>query len=107
MISRRTILWFVLLLLSSAALWLHNYQEAKPCREWKKTHLNARPMVESTNEAEVSFSPCDLMWESMPLWVKVSALTWLISFVAFIKCLVGDLYRWFLAQKQKRRVASE
>ena len=107
MISRRTLIWFVLLLLSSAALWLHNYQEGKPCREWKKAHVNAPPTVESTNEADVSFSPCDVMWKSMPLWVKICTLTWLISFVAFIKCLVVDLYRWFLAQRPRRRVASE
>jgi hypothetical protein len=106
-ISRRTIFWFVLLLLSSAALWVHNYQESRPCREWKKAHLNAQPTAENTNEGEVSFSPCDVMWESMPLWVRVCALTWLISFVAFIKCLVVDLYRWFSLQRQKRRVASE
>jgi hypothetical protein len=66
-ISKQTIVWFVLLLLSSAALWLHTYQEGKPCREWKKTHLNASTTAGTEDGAEASFTPCDLMWKPLPL----------------------------------------
>jgi hypothetical protein len=103
-ISQRTIIWFVLLVLSSAALWLHTYQEGKPCREWKKTRLNASTAAGTGDAAEASFTPCDLMWGTLPLWVRVCAVTWLISLVAFIKCLLVDLYRWFSMRRQKRRL---
>ena len=103
MISRRTIIWFVLLLLFSSALWVRAYQYELPCREWTAAHPgqdshSIEKNKSPTGEDEVSFSPCGL-WENMPIWDELCAIAWLISLVGFLRSLAIDIYRWLIAKK--------
>jgi hypothetical protein len=100
MISRRTIIWFALLAVFTSALEVRNYQEQRPCREWKAAHRNqdakqANALAAGPDESVAAdFNPCTLMWEAMPVWVKLCAIGWLVSAVGFIVSFIRDVWRW-------------
>jgi hypothetical protein len=103
LISRRTIIWFVLLLLFSSALAVRAYQYGRPCREWTAAHpgQDSHSIEQSKSPVggdEVSFSPCG-MWQNMPIWDELCAIAWLISLVGSVRSLAIDIYRWIIAKK--------
>jgi hypothetical protein len=102
-ISRRTIIWFALLLLFSAVLWVRESQEGSPCREGTAAHRgqdshSIKQKQSSVVSDEATFSPC-YIWQSMPIWAEFCAIAWLISLVGFLRSLAIDIYRWIIAKK--------
>ena len=102
MISRATVVWLVLLLGFSAALWYDGYQQGAPCRQWKAAHPGVDPrkaevMQEGPDPGfSESFNPCTVVeWRSLPLWVKLCAIGWLISLIGFLQNLVRDIVRYW------------
>lgn len=92
--SRRTGIWLLLLLLFSALLILHEYQNG--CPPWRPAFVPGPPNADGT----IAFNPCTMM-ESMPVWVKISALGWLTAFISFLWNLVLDLARWLRRRKSR------
>ena len=101
MISRTTVVWFVLLLGFSAALWYDGYRQAAPCRQWKATHPGVDPrkpelIQEGPDRGEWFFNPCTVVvWGSSPLWVKLCTIGWLVSLIGFLQNLVRDIVRYW------------
>jgi hypothetical protein len=106
-ISRVTVIWLVLLLGFSAALWYDGYQQAGPCRQWKAAHPGVDPnSLKDTVEEEpdgtytMSFNPCTVVvWRSMPFWVKLCAIGWLVSLIGFLRSFVRDVVRYLRARR--------
>jgi hypothetical protein len=108
-----TIIWFVLLLGFSAGLKYDAYQEDKPCRDWKAAHPGVDPKTDVGRDIvlpdgthEISFNVCNVVWRSMPVWVKLCALGWLVSLIGFLRSLSIDVYRWFLQRKFGRELGA-
>jgi hypothetical protein len=102
MISKQTIVWFVLLLGFTSALEHRQWQWDRPCREWKATHPRVNPKTAHAENVgpdpgfTEEFNPCTMIWwEEMPLWVRLCSLGWLVSAVAFSVCLVQDVWWWW------------
>jgi hypothetical protein len=115
-ISRRTIIWFVLLLGFSAGLKYDAYQEDKPCRDWKAAHPGVDPKTDVGSDIalpdgmhEVSlFNSCTVvLWRSMPVWVKLCTLGWLVALIGFLRALSIDVYRWVMRRKLGRGLAAQ
>ena len=107
-------MWFVFLLGFTAALEVRHYQEQRPCREWKTSHpgRDSQDILQERQSdgsyAEVGFNPCTVvMWESMPIWVKVCSLGWLISCIGFICSLIQDIFRWIMARRSSSMVVQK
>ena len=100
MISRATIIWFILLVAFTGALEIHNYEEQQPCRAWKAAHATQDPKQASAltvgpdESFAADFNPCTVMWEAMPLWVKLCSIGWLISVVGFVVNFIRDVLIW-------------
>jgi len=106
-ISQRTVVWFLLMLGFSADMEYDRWETNRPCREWKAVH----PGVNPKNDVEedyllpngthvVSFNPCNIvLWQSMPLWVKLCALGWVVSSIGFVRSLSIDIHRWFIHRR--------
>ena len=94
MISRGTIVWFVLLMGFTAGLELREHQLQAPCRATNARAASYRAVAQDAAPGENSFNLCGGMWESMPLWVKFCALGWLVSATGFVVNLIRDLRRW-------------
>jgi len=85
MISRRTIILFLL----AAALWgvvyYLSWDFEWPCREWRQFHAvvtsNDKPAQQP--DGSVSFSPCDL-WYALPPRIMVSVFSAFSCAVAFL-----------------------
>jgi hypothetical protein len=109
-ISKRTLIWFVLLLGFTAGLKSDAYQEDKPCRDWKAAHPGVDPKTDIGRDVvlpdgthEVSFNGCNVVsWRSMPIWVKLWVLGWLVSLVGFLRALSIDVYRRCMRRKLGR-----
>jgi hypothetical protein len=110
-ISRRTLIWFALLLVFTAGLQYDKYQTERPCREWKAAHPGVDPKTDVEKEIvlpdgtlEVSFNLCNVqLWSNQPIWVKLCVLGWLVSLIGFIQSLVRDIYRWVVMRRTKAR----
>lgn len=109
-ISRRTIVWFVLLLCFTGGIELDRWQQNAPCREWKKAHhelsqVAVFAVVHAQDEGgdDTAFGPCNVMvWRSMPLWVQLCGLGWLVSAIGFLTSLGCDLWRWWRFSQKYR-----
>jgi hypothetical protein len=75
-IRKRTWVWLILLVAFSVALSLH--KRPKFC-----------VADDTTGRVE-----CTYMLESLPVWVDICALGWLVSATAFPTCLAQDLIAW-------------
>lgn len=95
MISRRTIIFFVLSVALCGVLAYQAREEQRPCREWKQTHPNyTDPPAQRQPDGTytVSFNPCDLLIETT-VFEKVVALSAFATVVAFWFLLVRDIVR--------------
>lgn len=106
-ISRKTIVWFLLLLSFTAALSVYGYREGTPCRAWKAAHPGQDPQGQTSKETGeqivVSFNPCTL-WSSPPAGQQPCALGWLISLIGFFGSLGGDVIRFGKMRRERRRI---
>src|ERR1700722_6498571 len=103
MIARSTIVWFVLLLGFTAAIWFGWYRANKPCIDWKKAnpHYTPNPPIKASDGTyTMSFTPCDMLLEPRD-WQRYCSLGWFVVIIAFPICLIRDLYRWFKKRHQR------
>jgi len=62
-ISRRTIIWFLLFVASWSFFAYRSWQFGKPCREWKRSHPQASTAQhESDGSDTIEISPCNLWY---------------------------------------------
>lgn len=107
MISRRTIVWFLLLLGFSAGIEYDQWEVDRPCREWKAAHPGVDPKTDADKDEllpdgthEMSFNPCNVtLWRSMPLWMRCCALGCLVSLIEFVHALSVDTFRWSIRRR--------
>jgi len=98
MISRKTIIWFLLLLMFTAALEFH----------WRA--IEQKSLFKPVAVQEIlgnSFDLCHDMWERMPIWVELCTLGWLVSLINFVANVFRDIRRWLLRRSQHKREAPQ
>ena len=61
MLSRGTIIWFLLLCVFSVPFGYAGYLYGKPCRDWKATHPGVDPYAHEDGDPEVSFNACTVI----------------------------------------------
>ena len=106
MISRKTIIWFFLLLAFTGALEFHEYQLRAPCRAQKGKAIEVHTAFQDA--PDFSFDLCNGYVDGpMPGWVKVCVLGWLVSGGAFVTDLVRDLWGWILRRAKRKREAAQ
>lgn len=105
MISRRTIVWFVLLMAFTVALSYEQYLFDKSCWEWRAHHFfgQTRETISSPDGNQVAVIDLCGMWYALPWWIDGTASGWLISFAAFVFSLASDLLRWRRLRKTGKR----
>ena len=107
-ISRRTIIWLLLLAASWGFLAYRSWHEGRSCREWMRANhgMSLPPPVQQPDGTyTVSFSPCDL-WQSMPLIDELAALFAVITAVGFLSSLVKDIIHWMRLRRAARNSES-
>jgi hypothetical protein len=102
MISRRTILFFLIAMACFSVLTYRTWEQERPCREWKHNHGAGQPEPAPVQQPDgsfsVTFNPCSL-WHAMAWLDKALALVGFASSVAFIVSLIQDVLIW----QRKRR----
>ena len=95
-ISRRTIIWFLLLIASWAFLAYRSWEDNRPCREWLHENQGKPlppPVLQPDGTYSVTLSPCG-WWESMPLINRLVALFAVVAAIGFLSSLTKDIIRW-------------
>jgi hypothetical protein len=96
-ISRRTIIFFLIFVTSFAILTYRRWEQERPCREWKAHHFGQpepAPIRQPDGTVSVTLNPCGL-WYAMPLVDMLLVLTGFSAGVAFVTSLIQDIVRWF------------
>ena len=103
MISKRTIIFFLIAVASLGVLAYRTWELERPCREWKHSHdfgqSDPTPIRQADGTYIVTFNPCGL-WYEMPWIDKVLALIGFSATVAFVISIIQDLVRWI---KRRRK----
>jgi len=104
MISRRTILFFLIAVTCFSVLKYRTWEQVRPCREWKHNQVSGQPKPAPVQQPDdnfsATFSPCTL-WHAMARLDKALAILGFASSVAFIISLVQDALVW---QRKRRRL---
>jgi hypothetical protein len=102
MISRRTILFFLIAMTCFSVLTYRTWEQERPCREWKHNHAAGQaepaPVRQPDGSFSVTLNPCNL-WYAMAWLDRALALIGFASSVAFIISLIQDVLIW----QRKRR----
>ena len=114
MISRATVVWFVLFVLSTLLLLGMQWEWSRPCREWKAAHPNIHAAYDDTagwREPDGTYvaaiNPCTTwLWQSLPLPVKLCSLGWLVSLIGFLRSFVGDIVRYRRNRRRELGIAA-
>src|ERR1017187_4995048 len=104
MISRRTIVFFVLSVALCGVLAYQAREEQRPCREFRQTHPNyTDPPAQRQPDGTytVWMNPCDFLIEPT-VFEKVVALSAFVAVVAFCTMLAVDIGRG-LKRRLRRR----
>jgi hypothetical protein len=96
-ISRRTIIFFLIAAASIGILTYRTWEQERPCREWRRAHdfgqPDPAPVRQPDGTVSVTFNPCDLWYDIS--WIdKLLFLTGFSASVAFVISLVQDIVRW-------------
>ena len=96
MISRRTILFFLVTVICVGVLEYRTRELFRPCREWKQHHSLSAPEPAPSQQPDgsiaVTFNPCDFLPETS-LVDRLVALLGFVSAIAFIISLIQDVMR--------------
>jgi hypothetical protein len=98
MISRRTILWFVLFLVFVSGVVLRIDWEMATCRALMQQHVHQSSSAVASDESNtVSFSTADLCrpGDREPWWAMVFILGAFVAFIGTIIRFVMDVRIWF------------
>ena len=110
MISRRTILFFLVAVLCVGVIKYQTWEQDRPCREWKHHHsLNEpdpAPIKQPDGNFTVTMTPCDFFPETS-LADRLVALLGFASAVAFIISLIQDLLRWLKRRARRLNLSPE
>jgi hypothetical protein len=102
MISRRTIVFFLIAMTCFSVLTYRTWERERPCRECKHNHgadqAESAPVQQPDGSFSVTFNPCNL-WYAMAWLDQALALVGFASSVAFIISLIQDVLIW----QRKRR----
>ena len=99
MISRRTFVWFVALIILAAGFWTRTHWEMARCTEYVQQHTSrgsgestssAGNAVTVTLDARLSCQPGELE----PWWAKCIILGAFATFVGTIIGLIRDVWIW-------------
>jgi len=101
MISKRTIVWFVLLVGFSASLAYHRHTF---CNDVMSRPVPAVSVPDNSGAAPAVGFDCHQMMETLPIWVDICSLGWLVSVTAFLRCLYFDLRDWTAARRRRRKL---
>ncbi len=105
-ISRRTVIFFLITIVSFGVLTWRVWDQEKPCREWKHAHdfgvPDSAPVRQSDGSYVVAFNPCNV-WYAMPWIDKVLALVLFSSSAAFLISVTQDFLRWFRRRRSSVR----
>jgi hypothetical protein len=104
-ISRRTIIFFLIAAASIGILTYRTWEQERPCREWRRAHdfgqPDAAPVRQPDGTVSVTFNPCGF-WYEMPWIDKLLAMIGFSASVAFVISLVQDIVRWFKSRSLER-----
>lgn len=105
MISRRTILFFIIAVTCFGILMARTWEQERPCREWKsvqpQVEVRSSPVSQEDGSVSVAFNPCNV-WYELPWLDKSLALGGFAASVAFVISLIQDLARWFRRRWARR-----
>jgi hypothetical protein len=110
-ISRRTVIFFLIAAVSFGILTYRMWEQERPCREWKHSHPLGQPepapIQQPDGTVSITINPCDL-WYDMFSWIdKLLGLTGFFASIAFVISLVQDLVRWFRRRSLARSTGTE
>jgi hypothetical protein len=104
-ISRRTIVFFLIAAASIGFLPYRIWEQERPCREWRRVHdfgqTDPAPVRQPDGTVNATFNPCNL-WYDMPWIDKLLVLTGFSASVAFVISLIQDIVRWFKRRSVER-----
>ena len=105
MISRRTIIFFLIAAASIGLLAYRTWEQERPCREWRRSHdfrqSDPAPVRQPDGTVSITFNPCNL-WYGM-FWIdKLIVLIGFSASVAFVISLVQDIVCWFKRRSMER-----
>jgi hypothetical protein len=107
MISRRTIVFFVISIVCFGILKYRTWEQDRPCREWQRNHAQGQtdppPVQQPDGSTEVAFNPC-FMWREMPVIDKLLVLGGFVSSVAFVVSLIQDFVWWLRRRRIPKRL---
>jgi hypothetical protein len=96
MISRTTVILFLLTVALWSLVYYVSWDFERPCREWRQSHAAGTSTDRTEQQPDgtdsVSFNPCNL-WYAMPLLIKIPVLLAFVFTVAFLTSLVQDIAR--------------
>ena len=101
MISRYTVIWLTLAVISAGYLTYRIYDFRHACLEQIQAHgKRASPQADSRDTVTLNFDPCELH-SPTPVTERVFALILVVSTPVFLGSLIRDLFR----RLRQRRVA--
>src|SRR5277367_3371711 len=110
MISRRTILFFLIAIACVGVLRYRTWEQERPCREWKHNRQGGQPEPAPVQQPDgsfsVTFNPCNL-WYAMAWLDKALALFGFASGVAFIISLTEDALIWHRKRRSLMKAAPD
>jgi len=99
-------IWLIALLSISVSLGIVNNVRQRDCS--KRLGVDSVPSAENKGREllpcgthEMIIYPCGLMWESLPLWLRMLAITWLISLAGLLRSLLLDFHGAFLRRSHR------
>jgi hypothetical protein len=97
-ISQRTILWFVLLLVFASGAVLRIDWEVATCREFMRQHMHQSSSAVASDESNTVTIPAAFLCqpgELEPWWAKLLILGTFVTFIGTIIRFVVDVRIWF------------
>jgi hypothetical protein len=103
LISRQTLIWFLIAVISTAIAAYRAWDEHHACEESVRAHTSHLPIPQSTIAPDqtsfVDFDPCGGL-QSMSVMDELIALLSFASIVGTILSFLQDLVRWRKRRKQ-------
>ena len=97
MISRRTLLFFLVAVIAVGVFEYRTRELFRPCREWKHHHSLSEPAPAPVQQPDGSFTatlnPCNFQPEAS-VFDRLVALLGFVFAIAFVTSLSQDLIRW-------------
>jgi len=100
-ISRRTIIWFILILVAGAGMRFWLTAQWNDCERIAAQRGSAATQTVTSGEISLTF-PCRSFSPRQPLWMQLLSLFEFIAIVVFAIYLWTDIKGWIQVRQQNR-----